>query len=256
MHYVCSDIHGQIDLYKKLLDQLHLQDDDILYIIGDVIDRGPDSIGILLDIMRRPNVELFLGNHEMMMLDNLYRRGDYPGVWLRENNGGYQTKKDLQKFSFEEQEKIINYVKSSWIQKYVTIGDTKYALHHSYWLSFCEGEDIRNNEADCSWDELFTAVWYSPYRLYECMPSSFYEDEYIHIIGHVPVQRIEKNLRVVQDGEIDIHDIKPPFIDAHGHIMNIDGGCALIPYAHVGGLYCMSLEKDANGKRKEFWITA
>ena len=55
MHYVCSDIHGQYDLYQQLLQKLDLQESDILYVIGDAIDRGPDSLAILKDIMSRKN---------------------------------------------------------------------------------------------------------------------------------------------------------------------------------------------------------
>ena len=53
MHYVMSDIHGQYGMYKKMLKKIHFTDDDHLYIIGDAIDRGLESIPLLLDIMLR-----------------------------------------------------------------------------------------------------------------------------------------------------------------------------------------------------------
>ena len=37
---------------------------DTLFVLGDVIDRNPDGIEILKDLLARKNVELFLGNHE------------------------------------------------------------------------------------------------------------------------------------------------------------------------------------------------
>ena len=51
--YACSDIHGQYGLFQKMLKDIRFSDDDLLYIVGDVIDRGPESIPMLLDIMSR-----------------------------------------------------------------------------------------------------------------------------------------------------------------------------------------------------------
>lgn len=39
-----------------------------LYVLGDVIDRFPDGIEILQELMAMPNVKMLLGNHEYMML--------------------------------------------------------------------------------------------------------------------------------------------------------------------------------------------
>lgn len=64
MIYACSDIHGHYDQYVAMLSQLSLRPDDTLYILGDVIDRGPDGVKILQDMMARPNVVPILGNHE------------------------------------------------------------------------------------------------------------------------------------------------------------------------------------------------
>ena len=41
MKYVMSDIHGNLDRFEKVLKQIDLQDDDKVYILGDVIDRNP-----------------------------------------------------------------------------------------------------------------------------------------------------------------------------------------------------------------------
>ena len=54
--YACSDIHGQYSLFQKMLDGISFSDKDTLFIVGDIIDRGPDSIPMLQDIMNRKNV--------------------------------------------------------------------------------------------------------------------------------------------------------------------------------------------------------
>ena len=75
--YVISDLHGRKDKYDLVLEQL--QPKDHLYILGDVIDRGNDGIAILLDIMKRDNVTLLMGNHEKMMIDYLRGKEDHKG---------------------------------------------------------------------------------------------------------------------------------------------------------------------------------
>ena len=248
MHYVCSDIHGQYDLYRRLLEKLDLQESDTLYIIGDVIDRGPDSVSILRDIMARKNVELFLGNHELMMLDH-YAGTGMPASWERPNNGGTVTMLQLEELPEYRREAFLSFVENAWLQKYVVADGTEYALHHSYWLPAFEGKDVRYSDVGRGeWKAIFDAVWYSPYRLFEYVPPERYRDRYIHIIGHVPVQMIPPDVR---QGET----VLPPYTDADGHIINIDGGCALISRGGPGCLYCMSLEKDEEGRRREYLIS-
>lgn len=39
MIYVISDIHGNINRFNSIMEQINLQDTDTLYVLGDVIDR-------------------------------------------------------------------------------------------------------------------------------------------------------------------------------------------------------------------------
>ena len=64
MIYVCSDIHGHYDKYLAMLKAIGLRSSDTLWVLGDVIDRGPEGCRVLLDMMGRPNVIPILGNHE------------------------------------------------------------------------------------------------------------------------------------------------------------------------------------------------
>ena len=69
MIYVTSDLHGfSLEKFKGFLEQVNFSDNDFLYILGDVIDRGPDGIKIIKWLMSKPNAQLILGNHEAMML--------------------------------------------------------------------------------------------------------------------------------------------------------------------------------------------
>ena len=67
MRYIIADIHGCYNEYINLLKKIKFTDKDTLYILGDVVDRGPEPIKILQDMMKRKNVVRFIGNHEFMM---------------------------------------------------------------------------------------------------------------------------------------------------------------------------------------------
>ena len=42
--YVISDIHGEYGKFMELLDIIHFSDEDILYVLGDVVDRGKNPV--------------------------------------------------------------------------------------------------------------------------------------------------------------------------------------------------------------------
>lgn len=68
MYYVSSDLHGcHPQAFIRLLDRAGFCEDDELYILGDVIDRGEFGAEMLLWITQQPNVRLILGNHEALM---------------------------------------------------------------------------------------------------------------------------------------------------------------------------------------------
>ena len=71
MVFVTSDIHGEYDKFIEILKQIQLKDTDTLYVLGDVVDRGPHPIKVLLKLMEMPNALCIVGNHELMALDGL-----------------------------------------------------------------------------------------------------------------------------------------------------------------------------------------
>ena len=68
MTYVISDLHGCLDQWRAILEQIKLKENDMMFVLGDIIDRGPEPITLLFDLMERPNVYPILGNHECSML--------------------------------------------------------------------------------------------------------------------------------------------------------------------------------------------
>ena len=64
MDYCISDIHGHYDLFCRLLDKIRFSGGDKLYVLGDIIDKGPDSIRLAKLLFSMPNVYCIAGNHE------------------------------------------------------------------------------------------------------------------------------------------------------------------------------------------------
>ena len=71
MIYVMSDIHGNYSAFQKMLKQINFTDDDILYIAGDLVDYGADSMELICDISMRSNVYSIVGEHDWEALKML-----------------------------------------------------------------------------------------------------------------------------------------------------------------------------------------
>lgn len=74
---VTSDIHGHISLLQRLLERAVFSDGDMLFILGDIIEKGPQSLETLRFVMRlaeQENVTVLMGNVDLsrvQMLENL-----------------------------------------------------------------------------------------------------------------------------------------------------------------------------------------
>lgn len=98
------DIHGRYDLLVQLLDQImplvDLTDGDKIVVLGDMIDRGPDSSKVIQWLMRsqsfwgKQNFVCLLGNHEDFMLQCLADPNrNNQALWFM--NGGIATAKSF-----------------------------------------------------------------------------------------------------------------------------------------------------------------
>ena len=60
MLYVMSDIHGHLQRFESIMEQIKLGEGDHLFVLGDVIDRHPDGLRILQRLISMPNVQMIL----------------------------------------------------------------------------------------------------------------------------------------------------------------------------------------------------
>ena len=192
--YVISDIHGQYDMFMELLDKIKLKETDTVYILGDVLDRGPHPIKTLRKLMEMPNAICMVGNHEFMalecleflmkeitdksieeldetMLDNLV-------TW--QYNGSKSTIDEFRKLDTEGKMGVIDFIKELLIYEEISVGDKDYLLVHAGLGNYSPQKDIE----DYSLHELIWAR--ADYDV------QYFEDTYV-ITGHTPTQMIKDN---------------------------------------------------------------
>lgn len=86
-----GDIHGCAQALAALLDEIAPSSEDVVVPLGDYVDRGPDSRGVvalLIDLVQRCQVVPLLGNHEAMLIES-HDSPDCLEFWLR--CGGRET---------------------------------------------------------------------------------------------------------------------------------------------------------------------
>ena len=187
MIYVTSDLHGYpLEKFQKLLDKVGFSDNDFLYILGDVIDRGNDGIKILKWLMSQPNAQLMLGNHEAMLLANdfLFEEVTEDSIgrltdikldtyltWL--SNDAQPTIKALTATEKSDIRYILEYLKEAPLYEILTVNDRDFVLTHSGLGNFRFGKKLREYTPD----EL---LWTRPEM------TDKYFDDITTVFGHTP----------------------------------------------------------------------
>ena len=250
--YVCSDLHGQYTLFMKLLEKINFSDNDTMYIIGDLIDRGPKGIKLLKYLMNKNNIICTIGNHEHMMWS--YYRGhdhDYAMAWKHPGNGGDKTRNQFNNLNNKEQNKLLDYIENMYLQIEVKENNKTFLLSHSSFII----DKNTTKWKDCSNFEVERTLWYSPWRQWEHERFEHYNwDNRIHVIGHVPVQRIiyEENYNLSEKEQLKQANKLVEIIK--DKVINIDGGCAYKSknMFSKAGIICMNLSEYAHDNKDSF----
>ena len=186
MTYVLSDIHGNLRRFESIMEQINLQSDDTLYVLGDVVDRYPDGIKILRRIMKMPNAKMLMGNHEYMMLQAIGHCRNAADERVNTNwkqrrhwyqNGGRVTHEQLKHIRLDARAEIFRFIRQLPVNMEVTVNGIKYKLVHAspvenYMSSYWYSRDYK--------DQREFAVWE---RWDETKPIP---EGYVMIFGHTP----------------------------------------------------------------------
>ena len=217
-----SDIHGLGNVYYSMmnyLDNISKNDTIELYINGDMIDRGPDSAQVLLDIKKRIELNRYKivylgGNHELMMYQVFEKRKKYIPVgddndWY--DNGGWVTDYGLDDILITDKEifKVADFVSKLKIYHKFSEkinGKNIVLVHAAIPLTVKDECNLRISDDN---DEVFYCVWtreYDPYMPFRCRVG---HKNFFTIVGHTPNDNVYG---------YEYH--------RNQNYLNIDGGCA------------------------------
>ena len=195
MRYIVSDIHGCYNQYQKLLEKIQFSEEDEMYVLGDVVDRGPEPIKVLQDMLRRPNVIFILGNHDFIMYTLMKKLSveiteenydkhltselllDY-NLWLQD--GGQVTAEQFKELSYSEKMDVLDYIAGASLYEVIENGGKEYRLVHAGLSNFAPDKDLDEYEL---YDFLEERADYS---------RRYYPDENIFLVtGHTPTVYIK-----------------------------------------------------------------
>lgn len=201
-----GDIHGCCKTFERLLfDSLKIQKSDQVYCIGDYIDRGKDSKGVidLILQLREATYNIFTlrGNHEQMLLDCLIDEAAL-GIWIR--NGGAET---IRSFGIGSLENLSKKYWSFFKDTKLFFDTEKYIFVHAG-LNFYRPDIFEDKEA---------MLWI---RDFSAQQPSLGNKILIH--GHTP-----KSLKFI--------------LKQKGNCINIDGGCVYNHLSSLGKLVALDL---------------
>lgn len=131
-NYVMSDIHGEADRFHAMLKKIGFSNSDMLYIIGDVIDRGPDGVALLREIIDAPNMILLMGNHEYMCVKSYSKNATLTDIQLWGCNGSRPTYEALEKLRQKEMDNILFFLEGLPDHLELTVSGVKYHLVHGF----------------------------------------------------------------------------------------------------------------------------
>lgn len=193
-------MHGCFDKYKEMLSLIEFNPGDTLYVLGDIIDRGPDGIKILqLDMMLRPNVFPLLGNHEFTAVmclpwlmkevtnQNLDALNETQiavlGEWVA--NGGGATIRNLKERKQDEREDILDYFREMELFAQVEVDGKAFVLMHSGLNHFSPGKQLEEYALE---DFLFGRP---------NLDTVYYPDK-ILVFGHTPTRLLDGKDKILR----------------------------------------------------------
>ncbi|MBM6775313.1 metallophosphoesterase family protein [Olsenella profusa] len=129
--YVFSDVHGHRATLERVLDRLSPTSDDRFFCLGDMIDRGPDPVGVLRVVRALPGATVLMGNHEDLMVSCLSSPDDMIAAMNWAINGGAATSGGLAELGPDEANELVDWVRGlpRWAQ--TVVGERRYLLVHA-----------------------------------------------------------------------------------------------------------------------------
>jgi serine/threonine protein phosphatase 1 len=204
--FAIGDIHGCNDAFQQMLfAEIKIKKQDNVYCIGDYIDRGPDSKGVLDTILSLKekgfNIHTLRGNHEQMMMDSELSKENFEHWHI---NGGDKT---LQSFDVD----LYSAIPEKYMQFF---RNTKYYIRTDDYVFVHAGLNFKQEDI---FEDKDAMLW-----IRDFYPQQNALGNNILIHGHTP-----QSLDYI--------------LNQKGNCINIDGGCVYNNYRNLGNLISLSL---------------
>lgn len=195
--YVFSDVHGHHRTLERLLERVSPSSEDVVWILGDMVDRGPDPVSVMKTCRSLADGHILMGNHEDMMLQVFKHPDDLALRFQWEMNGGGTTAAGLASLPAEECIDLVEWADELLMGTHIAVGERSFILVHaglrplnfsarSRWSDITMDALLRyQHPEDVLWirDEFWGA------------PTGFVSDRGegpIVIAGHTPVPYVEQ----------------------------------------------------------------
>ena len=209
--YAVADLHGQYNLWRQIIESL--DETDILYMLGDAADRGPDGWKIIKEALRDPRVIYIRGNHDQMLLDSWKTEWCDNYLWF--SNGGYETWNALM-MDANYEIYLKELAKTKLYHCYENKEGKKIHLSHAG-FTLMENDEIPNSE-DLLWDR------YHINDHCDWWPETNPADYVVH--GHTPVRSSTFKYAVYgEPSRFEVNETATVIRYTHRHKIGIDGGC-------------------------------
>lgn len=187
MTYVMSDLHGNYQKFKALLEQIHFGERDVLYLLGDLVDYGEEPMELLADLSLRLNVYSIAGEHDFTaarMLGGfaqMLKSGAQPDesfisemtAWVQD--GGQPTLDGFRSLTDEQREGVLDYLDELVLFEEAEVNGKRYLLVHAGIAGYEQGCDLE----DLGPEDFFSEPLDAAYPLMS---------DCTLVVGHVPTK--------------------------------------------------------------------
>ncbi len=155
MTYVVSDLHGRFDKFKRLLKEIQFTDNDVMYVLGDIVDHGDQPMELLCDLSMRYNVIPILGDCDykayrlLSALDKMLA-GESPDTealsemaqWMQD--GGDKTIAGFKELDADMREGVLEYLSDMSLYEEAEVSGKRFILVHAGIADFDEDTSLED----------------------------------------------------------------------------------------------------------------
>jgi len=185
MVYVVSNLHGNYTKFKQLLSAISFKDTDLMYVLGDIVDYGDESMELIGDLSVRYNVYPIVGEHDYTALkmlsgfEEMVKSGETPDKkfitkmteWVAD--GGQSTLDSFRTLDAEMKEGILDYLTDMTIFEEAEVGGKKYLLVHAGIAGYKAGVELDDLKPEAFFTEPLD------------LTKKYFGDKTV-IVGHTP----------------------------------------------------------------------